>query len=88
MLFELSRIAYAIGAAIGPVVAGRAFDRAGAYRRSFITVLSLCCLAGALFTLFPPRNATRPPAETSLDILVNPLGLTDSSASLPAVIFR
>ena len=70
MLYGLSWTAYAVGAAIGPVVTGRAFDRAGAYQSSFITLLSVPCLAGALLTLFLPRYAPRPSAETSLDMLV------------------
>jgi MFS family permease len=70
MLYGLSWTAYAFGAAIGPVILGRAFDRAGAYQSSFIMLLSLPCLAGALLTLFLPRYATRPLTEASLDMLV------------------
>jgi MFS family permease len=69
MLYGLSWTAYAIGGAIGPVVTGRAFDRAGAYQSSFIMLLSLPCLAGALLTLFLPQYATRPSTEASLDML-------------------
>jgi MFS family permease len=70
MLFGLSWTAYTFGAAIGPVITGRAFDRAGAYQSSFIMLLSLPCFAGALLTLFLPRYATRPSTETGLDMLV------------------
>jgi MFS family permease len=68
-LYGLSWTAYAFGAAFGPVITGRAFDRAGAYQASFITLLSLPCLAGALLTLFLPRYATYRSVETSLDLL-------------------
>jgi MFS family permease len=74
MLYGLSWTAYAMGAAIGPVVTGRAFDRAGAYQTSFITLLSLPCLAGALLMLLLPRYATRSSAESSLDMLVPSAG--------------
>jgi len=69
MLYGLSWTAYAIGGAIGPVVTGRAFDHAGAYQSSFITLLSLPCLAGALLTLLLPQYETQTAAATSLNIL-------------------
>jgi MFS family permease len=69
-LYGLSWTAYAMGAAVGPVVAGRAFDRAGAYQSSFIMLLSLPCFVGALLTLLLQRYATRTSAEINLDTLV------------------
>jgi MFS family permease len=70
MLYGLSWTAYAMGAAFGPVIIGRAFDRTGAYESSFIMLLSLPCFVGALLTLFLPRYGTRTSVETSLDTLV------------------
>ena len=66
-LYGLSWTAYAFGAAIGPVVTGRAFDRAGAYQSSFILLLSLPCLFGALLTLLLPQYGTQPSCERILD---------------------
>ena len=75
MLYGLSWTAYAMGAAFGPVIAGRSFDRAGAYQSGFIVLLSLPCLAGALLTLFLPQYDQQPVVETSLDMLVPSPGL-------------
>jgi len=69
-LYGLSWTAYAFGAAFGPVIAGRSFDRAGAYKGSFIMLLSLPCLAGALLTLFMPQYDQQHAVETNLDLLV------------------
>jgi MFS family permease len=69
-LYGMSWTAYAFGAAMGPVVLGRAFDRAGAYRSSFIALLSLPCLSGALLTLFLPQYVKRPLPVADLDMLV------------------
>jgi len=74
MLYGLSWTAYAFGAAFGPVIIGREFDRSGAYQSNFIMLLSLPCFVGALLTLFLPRYATRPLTETSLDVLVPSTG--------------
>lgn len=75
MLYGLSWTAYAMGAAIGPVIAGRAFDRAGYYQSSFIVLLSLPCLAGSLLTLFLPQYDQQPVAENGLDMLAQSAGL-------------
>jgi hypothetical protein len=61
MLYGLSWIAYAMGAAIGPVIVGRAFDRAGYYQSSFIKQLSLPCRAGVIAHSLPA--AIRPTAS-------------------------
>jgi predicted MFS family arabinose efflux permease len=74
MLYGLSWTAYAVGGAIGPVITGRAFDRAGSYQSSFIILLSLPCLAGALLTLLLLQYAAQASAETSLDMLAPYLG--------------
>lgn len=58
-LYGLSWTFYAFGAAIGPVITGRAFDHAGAYPRSFIMLLSAPCLTGALLMLLLPKYASR-----------------------------
>jgi MFS family permease len=70
MLYGLSWTAYAFGAAFGPVLVGKAFDKAGAYQSSFVMLLSLPCLAGALLTLLLPRYAPQSTPETTLDVLV------------------
>jgi predicted MFS family arabinose efflux permease len=70
MLYGLSWTAYAFGAAIGPVITGRAFDRVGAYQSSFIMLLSLPCFAGALLTLFLPQYETQPSSERILEMAV------------------
>jgi len=75
MLYGLSWTAYAFGAAFGPVVAGRSFDRAGAYQSGFIMLLSLPCLAGALLTLFLPQYDQQPAIETNLELFVPSPGL-------------
>jgi MFS family permease len=54
-LYGLSWTFYAFGAAIGPVLTGRAFDHAGAYPRGFIMLLAAPCLAGALLMLLLPK---------------------------------
>jgi predicted MFS family arabinose efflux permease len=69
-LYGMSWTAYAFGAAIGPVIIGRAFDRAGGYQSSFIMLLSLPCVAGALLTLFLPQYETQPSSERGLDVAV------------------
>ncbi len=67
-LYGMSWTAYAFGAAIGPVVTGRAFGQARAYQSSFIMLLALPRLAGALLTLFLPQYKTRQRSERSLEM--------------------
>jgi predicted MFS family arabinose efflux permease len=69
MLYGLSWTAYAIGGAIGPVITGKAYDNAGAYQSSFIVLLSLPCLVGALITLSLPRYASQPVLEEDFSIV-------------------
>jgi MFS family permease len=57
-LYGLTWTFYAVGAAIGPVVTGRAFDHAGGYESGFIMLLSLPCLVGSLLMLPLPNYAT------------------------------
>jgi MFS family permease len=68
-LYGLSWTFYAVGGAIGPVVTGRAFDHAGAYQSSFITLLSIPCLAGSLLMLLLPRYAPVTSTGATLDIM-------------------
>lgn len=73
-LYGLSWTFYAFGAAIGPVIAGRAFDHAGGYQSSFITLLSIPCLAGSLLMLLLPRYAPQVFAEPYLETLATSAG--------------
>lgn len=66
-LYGLSWTFYAFGAAFGPVVTGRAFDHAGTYQSSFITLLSLPCLAGALLMLLLPRYSAKASSSEGLN---------------------
>jgi len=58
-LYGLSWTAYAVGGAIGPVMIGRQFDRAGAYVPFTVLLFSLPCFASALMQLgLPMRTPT------------------------------
>jgi predicted MFS family arabinose efflux permease len=53
-LYGLSWTAYAIGGAIGPVVLGHAFDKAGMYPSATVVLIALPCFVAALLQLFLP----------------------------------
>lgn len=53
-LYGLSWTAYAIGGAIGPVVLGHAFDKAGSYQSTTLLLIALPCFVGALMQLLLP----------------------------------
>ena len=55
-LYGLSWTAYAVGGALGPVLMGHAFDRAGAYLPGSVLLLALPCFAAALLQLALPRS--------------------------------
>jgi MFS family permease len=59
-LYGLTWTAYAIGGAIGPIVVGHFYDRAGSYQPNVIGVLALTCVVGGALCLLLPRY----PAET------------------------
>jgi MFS family permease len=71
-VYGLSWTFYAFGAAIGPVVTGRAFDHAGAYRSSFIVLLSLPCLTGAFLMLLLPKYSPKAPKASIVQEASNP----------------
>jgi MFS family permease len=62
-LYGLSWTAYAIGGALGPIVMGRGFDRAGTYVPLSVVLFSLPCFIAAFMQLLLPRQS-EPPALT------------------------
>ncbi len=54
-LYGLSWTAYAVGGAIGPVLMGYAFDKAGTYLPSTVLLFALPLFAAAVLQLFLPR---------------------------------
>jgi len=56
-LYGLSWTAYAVGGAIGPVLMGHAFDKAGSYLASSLLLLSLPLFLAALLQLLLPPYA-------------------------------
>jgi MFS family permease len=64
-LYGLSWTAYAIGGAMGPVLVGRAFDKAGVYSSSTVLLLATPLFAAALLQLLLPSypQAERVPRE-------------------------
>lgn len=63
-IYGLSWTAYAIGGALGPVILGHAFDRAGAYLPTSVLMLSLPCFAAALLQLALPRSSNAIPSAS------------------------
>jgi predicted MFS family arabinose efflux permease len=57
-LYGLSWTAYAIGGATGPVLMGRAFDKAGTYLPSSVILFALPLVVAALLQLLLPRYAS------------------------------
>ncbi len=60
-LYGLSWTAYAIGGAIGPILMGRGFDRAGTYVAESVVLFSIPCFIAAFMQLLLPRQS-EPPA--------------------------
>jgi predicted MFS family arabinose efflux permease len=58
-LYGLSWTAYAIGGAIGPVVLGHAFDKAGSYQPNTVLLIALPCFAAAFLQLLLPSYPTK-----------------------------
>jgi predicted MFS family arabinose efflux permease len=54
-LYGLSWTAYAIGGAIGPVLLGHAFDKAGTYQSATVMLIALPCLVAAMLQLLLPK---------------------------------
>ncbi|MBB5059412.1 MFS family permease [Granulicella aggregans] len=65
-LYGLSWTAYAVGAAFGPVLMGRAFDRAGSYVPSTVLLLSAPLFVAAFLQLLLPRYAEDSRASSSV----------------------
>jgi MFS family permease len=76
-LYGLSWTAYAIGGAIGPILMGHGFDRAGTYVPLSVMLFSVPCFIAAFMQLLLPRQS-EPPA---LNMLAD---LTSESASSSA----
>lgn len=73
-LYGLSWTAYAIGGALGPILMGHGFDRAGTYVPLSVVLFSVPCFIAACMQLLLPRQ-TRPPV---LNVLAD---LASDSAS-------
>jgi MFS family permease len=58
MLYGLSWTAYAVAAAVGPVIMGRAFDLSGSYRGLLLQLAATTFVAGTLMLLLPRYKAT------------------------------
>jgi MFS family permease len=58
-LYALTWTAYAVGAAMGPLVVGRVFDSLGSYRAGTIQLLALPALIPCLLMFLLPRYAAR-----------------------------
>jgi len=56
-LYALTWTAYAVGAAVGPLVVGRLFDRLGSYSPATIQLLALPALIPCLLMFLLPRYA-------------------------------
>jgi MFS family permease len=65
-LYGLSWTAYAVGAAFGPVLMGRAFDQAGSYLPSTVLLLSVPLFLAAFLQLLLPRYPDNSPASDSV----------------------
>lgn len=66
-LYGLSWTAYAIGGAIGPVVLGHAFDKAGSYQPNTVLLIALPCFAAAFLQLLLPTYPTTKEMSTKKD---------------------
>jgi MFS family permease len=66
-LYGLTWTAYAVAAALGSVLLGRAFDATGSYSAALVRLAILVCVA-ALLMLFMPRYPADPVMETREDV--------------------
>jgi MFS family permease len=64
-LYGLSWTAYAIGGAIGPILMGHGFDRAGTYAPQSVVLFAVPCFIAAFMQLALPRHS-EPPALNAL----------------------
>ena len=70
-LYGLSWTAYAIGGATGPVLMGRAFDKAGTYLPSSVILFAIPLVVAALLQLLLPRYASTGAGEMD-DLVTEP----------------
>jgi predicted MFS family arabinose efflux permease len=71
-LYGLSWTAYAIGGATGPVLMGRAFDRAGTYLPSSVVLFAMPLVIAALLQLLLPRYGSTGAGEID-DLVTEPV---------------
>ena len=67
-LYGLSWTAYAIGGAIGPILMGRGFDRAGTYVAESVVLFSIPCFIAAFMQLLLPRQSEPPALNVLADL--------------------
>jgi len=77
MLYGCSWTAYAIGAAMGPVIVGKAFDSWGGYAPGLVELLALPCLVAAGLTLLLPRYSDAFTPSTQAAALLSPSALAE-----------
>jgi MFS family permease len=76
-LYGLSWTAYAVGGALGPILMGHGFDRAGIYVPLSVVLFSVPCFVAAFMQLLLPHQSEPPP--------LNPLAeLTSDSVNSSA----
>jgi MFS family permease len=67
-LYGLSWTAYAIGGAIGPILMGHGFDRAGTYAPQSVVLFSVPCFVAAFMQLLLPRQSEPPALNVLADL--------------------
>jgi MFS family permease len=67
-LYGLSWTAYAIGGAIGPILMGHGFDRAGTYVPLSVALFSIPCFIAAFMQLLLPRQSKPPALNLFVDL--------------------
>jgi MFS family permease len=79
MLYGCSWTAYAVGAAFGPVLVGKAFDAWGGYAPGLVELLALPCLIAAGLTLLLPAYAQHPAssAQAVPETLLSPPAIAE-----------
>jgi MFS family permease len=70
-LYGLSWTAYAIGGALGPILMGRGFDRAGAYLPLSVVLFSVPCFIAAFMQLLLPRQNEPPHLNVLAELASN-----------------
>ncbi len=71
-LYGLSWTAYAIGGAIGPILMGHGFDRAGTYIPQSVVLFSVPCFIGAFMQLLLPRQNESADLNVLADLASDP----------------